>query len=143
MLRLTRRYPFCASHRLHLDSLSEEENQRLFGKCNNPYGHGHNYVLEVSVSGRTDAESGMLIGRAALDELVHEAVLPRIDHKDMNADVVEFRELNPTTENLLKVIAGWLCEAWRERRPAPNARLDRIRLVETGKNSFELTMESQ
>lgn len=138
MLRLTRRYPFCASHRLHVDSLSPEENRDLFGKCNNPYGHGHNYVLEVSVVGEPDAETGMLVDRAALDRIVRESILPRIDHKDMNADVPEFSELNPTTENLAQVIGGWLCRAWSDSPQAETARLSRVRLEETGRNTFEL-----
>ena len=142
MLRLTRRYPFCASHRLHVDSLSDQENRELFGKCNNPYGHGHNYVLEVSLTGEAAPDTGMVFDRAKLDELVRKSVLPRIDHKDMNADVAEFGDLNPTTENLALVIGQWLCRAWREAYPDSPARLSRVRLEETGKNSFELDMEA-
>ena len=141
MLRLTRRYPFCASHRLHLDSLSEEENQELFGKCNNPYGHGHNYVLHVTVRGKADPETGMLADREALDRAVREDVLPHIDHKDMNEAVPEFADLNPTTENLLHVMGGWLCRCWQERFPQ-GPRLSRIMLEETGRNTFALEMEN-
>ena len=140
MLRLTRRYPFCASHRLQVDSLTEEENQRLFGKCNNPYGHGHNYVLELSIEGEADPDTGLLAARDALDRMVHERVIAQIDHKDMNADVAEFQQRNPTTENLAIVMGEWLCQAWRAAPPAPGARLARIRLEETGKNSFEFDM---
>ena len=139
MWRLTRSYPFCASHRLHLDSLSEEENRRLFDKCNNPFGHGHNYVLEVSVEGEPDPATGLLIGRAELDALVREKVLSRIDHKDMNCDVPEFERLNPTTENLAKVISGWLREAWPD-ESSGRSRAARVRLVETRKNSFTLEL---
>jgi len=142
MTRLTRRYPFSASHRLHVDSLSDEENRELFGKCNNPFGHGHNYVLEVSVTGDAEPGFGMLIDRAELDRLVRESVLDDIDHRDMNADVPEFQELNPTTENLAIVIGRRLCRAWRESRPESKVRLSRVRLEETGRNSFELPMES-
>lgn len=142
MTRLTRRYPFSASHRLHVDSLSDEENRELFGKCNNPFGHGHNYVLEVSVAGDAEPGFGMLIDRAELDQLVQESVLNHIDHRDMNADVPEFQELNPTTENLAIVIGRRLCRAWRQSRPESKVRLSRVRLEETGRNSFELPMES-
>jgi 6-pyruvoyltetrahydropterin/6-carboxytetrahydropterin synthase len=141
MLRLTRRYPFCASHRLHLASLTEQENQELFGKCNNPYGHGHNYVLHVTVRGEADPATGMLIRRDELDRVVRTEVLPRIDHKDMNQAVPEFAALNPTTENLAQVIGGWLCRAWPGRFPADGPKLSRIVLEETGRNTFTLEME--
>jgi len=142
MTRLTRRYPFSASHRLQVDALSAEENRELFGKCNNPYGHGHNYVLEVSVAGEAEPGFGMLIDRADLDQLVRNSVLADIDHRDMNADVPEFQDLNPTTENLALVIGRRLCRAWRRQYPASAVRLSRIRLEETGRNSFELQMEN-
>jgi len=137
---LRQQFEFAASHRLHVDSLSAEENRELFGKCNNPYGHGHNYVLHVSVRGETDPETGMILSREALDELVREDVLPRIDHKDMNAAVDELRDLVPTTENLARVLGEWLCESWR-RRGLDGARLSRVTLEETGRNTFVLEME--
>jgi 6-pyruvoyltetrahydropterin/6-carboxytetrahydropterin synthase len=94
-MELTRVYSFSASHRLHVDALSAEENQRLFGKCNNPNGHGHNYVLHVTVGGEAAPETGMVVEREAVDRLVNEAVLPKIDRKDMNAAVQEFANLTP------------------------------------------------
>ena len=139
-MELTRVYPFSASHRLHVESLSEEENQRLFGKCNNPYGHGHNYVLHVTVGGEAAADSGMIVEREAVDRLVSEAVLLRIDRKDMNAAVQEFADLTPTTENLARVIGGWLKAAWPRHFAAGEPRLRKIRLQETGRNTFELRM---
>ncbi len=142
MVELTRVYPFSASHRLHVDSLSEEENQRLFGKCNNPYGHGHNYDLHVTVAGDPATASGMVVKRDAIDRVVRDAVMPRIDRKDMNAAVPEFADLTPTTENLAQVIGQWLGEAWTEHFPDGQLRLSRIRLQETGRNSFELRMGS-
>lgn len=142
MVELTRVYPFSASHRLHVDSLSEEENQRLFGKCNNPYGHGHNYELHVTVAGDPGTASGMVVERDAIDRVVRDAVMPRIDRKDMNAAVPEFADLTPTTENLAQVIGQWLGEAWTEHFPDGQPRLSRIRLQETGRNSFELRMGS-
>ncbi len=142
MLRVTRRYPFSASHRLHVDGLSDEENRTLFGKCNNPFGHGHNYVLHVSVSGEPSPDTGLLIDRDELDRVAREAVLRRVDRKDMNAAIPEFQELVPTTENLAKVIGQWLCQAWRERFSEGGPRLSRLLLEETGRNTFELKMES-
>jgi 6-pyruvoyltetrahydropterin/6-carboxytetrahydropterin synthase len=142
VIELTRVYSFSASHRLHVDSLSEEENQQLFGKCNNPYGHGHNYVLHVSVTGDPATDSGMVVDRDEMDRVVRDAVLPRIDRKDMNAAVQEFADLTPTTENLSRVIGQWLSEAWAEFFPNGQPRLSRIRLQETGRNSFELRMGS-
>ena len=140
-MKLSRRYQFCASHRLHLDSLSADENRELFGKCNNPFGHGHDYVLHVTVAGDLDPETGRLVDRDALDRLVREDVLPRIDHKDMNAAVPEFKTLNPTTENLAKVIGDWLCAAFRRRFTAQGPKLAAVRLEETGRNTFDLSME--
>jgi 6-pyruvoyltetrahydropterin/6-carboxytetrahydropterin synthase len=139
-MELTRVYPFSASHRLHVHSLPEEENQRLFGKCNNPYGHGHNYVLHVTVAGEAAADSGMVVEREAVDRLVTEAVLLRIDRKDMNAAVQEFADLTPTTENLARVIGGWLSAAWPGYFPAGKPCLRKIRLQETARNTFELRM---
>ena len=139
-MELTRVYPFSASHRLHVEGLSEEENQRLFGKCNNPYGHGHNYVLHLTVAGETHPESGMIVARDAVDRLVNEEVLPRIDRKDMNAAVEEFAKLTPTTENLARVIGDWLEAAWPKYFPGGKPRLRKIRLQETGRNMFELRM---
>ena len=139
MLRLTKRYPFSASHRLHTDRLSDEENARLFGKCNNPYGHGHNYVLEVSVSGEDDPASGMLLQRAELDRLVHRAVLDKVDHANLNTDVAAMKDVVPTTENLALVIGNWLREACEKEFEGRPIRLNRIRIEETPRNSFEVT----
>src|SRR5439155_25755793 len=88
------------SHRLHSQRLTEEENYRVFGKCNNPYGHGHNYVLEVSLSGRIDPATGMIANLADLDAFVERHVLEEFDHRSLNEDVAAFRHKVPTTENL-------------------------------------------
>jgi len=141
VFRVTRTYRFSASHRLHVEELGEEQNHRLFGKCNNPYGHGHNYTLHVTAAGDPDGETGLALNRRALDELVEEAVLARIDRRDMNADVAEFQELVPTTENLARVTAEWLCREWSQRFGAAGPRLSRIRLEETGRNTFDLDLE--
>lgn len=136
MTYLTRRYPFSASHRLHSDRMSPEENSRLFGKCNNPYGHGHNYGLEVTVGGEIDPQTGMVVSPAALDAHVKRAVLSRLDHSNLNTDVPEFRSSVPTTENLGVEIARWLREGWPSVSSA--GRLARIRLEETGSNIIEI-----
>lgn len=129
-VHLSRRYRFSASHRLHRAELSEAENQRLYGKCANPYGHGHNYVVEVTVSGPIDAATGMVANLSDLDSFVEREVVEAFDHKYLNEEVAEFRTLVPTTENVCR-------DVWRRVQPFPKARLERIRIEETGKNSFE------
>ena len=131
-MKLTRRYRFAASHRLDVASLSPEENRRLFGKCNNPYGHGHDYVVDVTVDGRPD-ESGQVVNRATLDELVRERILNRVDHKNLNCDVPELRGIVPTTENLAEALRQALAQEW-----PLTARLSGVRISETDRNTFEL-----
>lgn len=129
---VTRTYEFSASHRLHAATLSDEENARTFGKCNNPAGHGHNYVLEVTLRGRPGAD-GALVRAADVDRVVNEAVVDRWDHRHLNADLPEFAAVNPTAEEIARV-------AW-ERLDAPlaavGARLARIKLRETARNHVE------
>ncbi len=127
---LGRRYRFSASHRLHSDRLSEEENQQVYGKCNNPYGHGHNYVLEVQVSGEVDPATGMIANLADLDGYVEREVLEAFDHRNLNEEVAAFREVVPTTENLC-------IEIFSRMKDFPAAHLERVRIEETGNNSFE------
>ena len=134
-LELTRRYTFSASHRLHSNHLAEAENQRMYGKCNNPFGHGHNYVGEVSVTGAVDAATGMIANLSDLDAYVAREVLEPFDHTYLNKDVAAFREVVPTTENLC-------IEIFERLKKFPGARLARIRLEETGRNSFEYAGES-
>ena|SRR4029077_18161764 len=134
-IELGRRYRFSASHRLHSSQLSEEENRRVFGKCNNPHGHGHNYVVEVSMSGDVDPATGMIANLADLDTFVECQVLEEFDHKSLNEDVAAFREKVPTTENLC-------IEIFRRLKSFPKAKLERIRVEETGNNSFEYTGEN-
>src|ERR1700693_58480 len=102
-MKLTRRYRFSASHRLDTPALSPEENRKLYGKCNNPYGHGHNYVLDVTLEG-SPGVSGLVASRSALDTLVSERVLARMDHRNLNEDVAELASAVATTENLALVI---------------------------------------
>src|SRR5258708_1483751 len=129
-LYLTRRYSFAASHRLHSVQLGEEENQRIYGKCNNPYGHGHNYIIEVAVSGAVDPATGMIANLSDLDAYVKREVIEPFDHKYLNEEIAEFRECVPTTENLC-------IEIFNRLRDFPSAKLERVRIEETSKNSFE------
>jgi 6-pyruvoyltetrahydropterin/6-carboxytetrahydropterin synthase len=139
MIRLTRRYRFSASHRLHVNSLSENENRELFGKCNNPYGHGHDYALDVSVVGRIDPSTGQVVRLADLDRLVKDQVLTGFEHRNLNADVPEFGEIIPTSENIVRSIESRLKEKWTAAFAGEAPRLAGIRLQETRRNRFELT----
>ena len=125
-----RRYTLSASHRLHTPALSEEQNSAAYGKCNNPHGHGHNYVVEVLVGGPIDAETGMVIDLARLDAAVQAAVLERFDHANLNLDPM-FSNRVPTTENLCKAVFQLLQE------PVAPAELAHVRVEETENNSFE------
>jgi 6-pyruvoyltetrahydropterin/6-carboxytetrahydropterin synthase len=134
-VELGRRYRFSASHRLHSAKLGEEENRRVYGKCNNPRGHGHNYVVEVVVSGAVDPATGMIANLADLDAFVERAVIEPFDHRSLQDEVEAFRHAVPTTENLC-------LEIYRRLRAFPKARLVRVRVEETGKNSFEYAGDS-
>ena len=127
---LTRRYMFSASHRLHSDAMSDTENAATYGKCNNPYGHGHNYALEVTVSGQVDDATGMVCNLVDLDGFVHSEILDRFDHENLNVRP-EFDRLVPTTENLCTTIYDIL------QRGFTRAHLERVRIEETMMNSFE------
>jgi 6-pyruvoyltetrahydropterin/6-carboxytetrahydropterin synthase len=128
---LTRRYWFAASHRLHSDKLSEDENRNVYGKCNNPYGHGHNYALEVTVSGQVADDTGMICDLAEIDRVVRLEILERFDHQNLNC-VPEFREIVPTTENLCIEVFNILNRSFQA------AHLEKVRLEETSQNSFEV-----
>jgi 6-pyruvoyltetrahydropterin/6-carboxytetrahydropterin synthase len=133
---LTRRYRFSASHRLHSEEMSAEENRATYGKCNNPFGHGHNYVLEVTVSGQVDPSTGMVCNLVDLDGVVEREVLSRYDLSNLNV-LQEFTQLVPTTENLSIEIFEIL------QRGFAQAHLDRVRLEETMMNSFEYAGENE
>jgi 6-pyruvoyltetrahydropterin/6-carboxytetrahydropterin synthase len=126
---LSRRYRFSASHRLHSEQMSEEENRATYGKCNNPHGHGHNYVVQVTVSGQVD-ENGMVCNLIDLDECVQREIVSRFDLENLNTKP-EFTDLVPTTESLCTVIYDIL------KREFSQAHLERVRLEETMFNSFE------
>lgn len=125
-----RRYMLSASHRLHAESLSDEENRATYGKCNNPHGHGHNYEIEVLVGGDVDRETGMVVNMATLDETVQKAVVERFDHTNLNCDPLFVNQV-PTTENLTKVVFDLLKHA------LPAGKLEYVRVEETENNFFE------
>ncbi len=133
-LSLTRRYRFAASHRLHRPNFSESENQLIYGKCSSPYGHGHNYSLEVTVTGTVDPETGMVANLGELDPFVEREVVEAFDHKYLNEEVPEFSREVPTAENICR-------EIYRRLKTFPAAHLERVRLEETSKNSFEFDGE--
>jgi 6-pyruvoyltetrahydropterin/6-carboxytetrahydropterin synthase len=132
LMTLTRSFEFAASHRLHVPQLSEAENIDMFGKCNNPAGHGHNYVVDVTVSGEPDPRTGMIVDLAALDAAVNELVVDRYDHKHLNVDLPEFADKAPTSE----VIAE---EIFRRLDGKLPAQLFRVRLHETARSYFEVS----
>ena len=139
MIALTRCYRFSASHRLHLQSLSAQQNAELYGKCNNPYGHGHNYRLEVSVTGAVHQITGQMIPLGQLDRLVQEQVLTSFEHRNLNVDIPQMGELVPTTENVLAVITGLLQQRWNDYIPGA-ARLYRVHIQETDRNGFGILL---
>lgn len=131
MLRMTESFEFSASHRLHCSQLSDEENRRVFGKCNNPRGHGHNYVVEVTIEGAADGVTGLLAPPGMLEALVKRQVIDRFDHKHLNEDCPEFWHLNPSVENIARVAFGLLHAELRE------PRLAAVRVWETPKTWAE------
>jgi 6-pyruvoyltetrahydropterin/6-carboxytetrahydropterin synthase len=129
-----RRYMLSASHRLHSDALSDAENREVYGKCNNPHGHGHNYVVEVLMGGAVDAETGMVVNLTALDEAVRSRVIERFDHTNLNLDPL-FTKRVPTTENLCRAVFELIDGS------VEPARLVQVRVEETENNFFEYSGE--
>ncbi len=127
---LTRRYWFSASHRLHCDDMSDGENKRVYGKCNNPHGHGHNYAVEVTVGGHVDPRTGMICNLVDLDEFVGRNILERFGHENLNT-LPDFKGVVPTTENLCVRIYQILEREFR------HATVEKVRIEETMLNSFE------
>ena len=140
---LTRKYFFSASHRLHTPALSELDNARVFGKCNNPYGHGHNYEVEVTVRGPVCPDTGLVVNRKMLDDYVQERVVLRFAYKNVNLDISELKGLVPTTENLAIVIADLLSSDWTAHFGASGPVLTRLHIQETDRNGFELLIGDQ
>jgi 6-pyruvoyltetrahydropterin/6-carboxytetrahydropterin synthase len=127
---LSRRYIFSASHRLHSEAMSDAENVATYGKCNNPFGHGHNYTLEVTVSGPVEQSTGMLCNLVDLDGFVQREILERFDRQNLNT-LAEFAGAVPTTENLCMAVYDILQRGFR------HAHLEKVRFEETLMNSFE------
>jgi 6-pyruvoyltetrahydropterin/6-carboxytetrahydropterin synthase len=127
---LHRRYLFSASHRLHNDAMTPAENAATYGKCNNPHGHGHNYTLEVTVSGQVDPATGMVCNLVDLDGFVAREILERFDHQNLNT-LPEFADRVPTTENLCIAVYDILQRGFHK------AHLERVRFEETMMNAFE------
>jgi 6-pyruvoyltetrahydropterin/6-carboxytetrahydropterin synthase len=127
---LTRRYKFSASHRLHSPELSDQQNRATYGKCNNPYGHGHNYKVEVTVSGEPDPETGMVCNLADLDNFAERELMPRFAFSNLN-ELDNFRNQVPTTENLSRELFHLFRDRFRL------AKVEKVRIEETMMNSFE------
>ncbi len=141
MIVVARRYRFCASHRLHAAALGEEENRSLYGKCNNPFGHGHNYEVEVRARGPVEAATGRAVDVRALDELVRRHVIEPFDHRNLNAEIEAFRNQAPTSENLGLEIARRLKQKWREAFPDAWPRLEAVCITETPRNIFKVAAD--
>jgi 6-pyruvoyltetrahydropterin/6-carboxytetrahydropterin synthase len=129
-LQVTSRYRFAAAHRLDTPALSAEENRKLYGKCNNPFGHGHDYILDVTVDGPLD-ENGLVVNREAFDAVVRQSVISKLDHKNLNVDLPEFAASVSTTENLAMLVRDYLKAAW-----TLPVKLVRVRISETERNTF-------
>jgi len=135
MFQLTQSFEFAAAHRLSCPGISDAENARLFGKCSNPHGHGHNYVLEVTVASSIDDRTGWVVELAQLDRTVRERVIAPFDHKNLNVECADFARLNPTVENIARVIFDRLKDA------VGPARLARVRVWETPKTYAECSAD--
>ena len=131
MITITRRVEFSAAHRLHNPELSDEENRRLYGVCNNPMGHGHNYAVEVSVRGDVPAKTGMVMDLKDLKDVLHRVVHATCDHKHLNHDVPMLEGVIPTAENL--AIRFWDGVA-RELKAFPGVELHQVRVIESRDN---------
>jgi 6-pyruvoyltetrahydropterin/6-carboxytetrahydropterin synthase len=138
---VTRLYRFSASHRLHTKALSDSENARIFGKCNNPYGHGHNYELQVTVHGSINPQTGLVVPVDELDRYVDHRVLRRFSSRNINEEVAPFATLVPTTENLTMVIADLLRAEWPFASGSSPVTLRRVHVQETPRNGFEFILE--
>jgi 6-pyruvoyltetrahydropterin/6-carboxytetrahydropterin synthase len=141
-VRLSRRYGFFASHRLHSHALSDEENREIYGKCNNPHGHGHNYEVELTVRGEVDPRTGRALDLAALDALAETEILAPFRYRNLNEELTAFREVVPTTENLGLEMDRRLREAWGKAFAADGPSLETVRIWETERNICEVGAKS-
>jgi 6-pyruvoyltetrahydropterin/6-carboxytetrahydropterin synthase len=133
MISLTRRYHFPASHRLHSPRLSDSENARLYGKCNNPFGHGHDYTLELTLTGELDAGSGLLVPLSRLDGFVQEKILRLFAYRNINIDVPQFADL-------VRIIGDLVRRHWADSFADLPVHVSRIQIQETERNGFELLL---
>jgi len=133
MVRLSQKFEFSASHRLHSDALSEEENRKCFGKCNNPHGHGHNYEVQVTLAGTPAGDTGLLVDVPSFERTVAQTVIDRLDHKNLNVEVPEFRDLIPSVENIARVIYRML----KPKLQSGDTRLASVTVWETPKTWCE------
>ncbi|MBL8296486.1 MAG: 6-carboxytetrahydropterin synthase [Bryobacterales bacterium] len=136
MVKVTRQYRFSASHRLHSPQLSDDENRQVYGKCNNPYGHGHDYVVQVQVSGPVDEDTGLALPVEVLDGLMERLVLRDVANGNLN-DLPAFAEVVPTTEMLAIEVDRRLRARWSAVFPETWPQLDGVRILETKRNVFE------
>jgi 6-pyruvoyltetrahydropterin/6-carboxytetrahydropterin synthase len=136
MVRITRKVEFSASHVYDNPAFSAEENRRVFGKCNNPHGHGHNYTLEVTIAGEPDPRTGMVLDLKELKEILQRDVVERMDHRHLNIEVPELKGLIPTCENVALVI-------WKLLEPRiATGKLDRVRLYESADLYADVTRDA-
>lgn len=138
-VHVSRKYGFFAAHRLHARGLSDAENQAVFGKCNNPNGHGHNYEVEITVDGVVDAITGRAVDLAALDALAEREILAPLRYRNLNEEVAAFEDAVPTTENLAFELDRRLRMAWSGAFPGGMPRLEKIRIWETERNICEIS----
>ena len=138
IVSLTRRYQFAASHRLHSIELTDEENRQTFGKCNNPFGHGHDYEVEVTVRGHVDGQTGRAVDLRALDALAERTILVPFRWRNLNEEVEVFRTQVPTTENLALEVDRRLRESWNTVFPNGGPALEKVRIRETDRNICEV-----
>lgn len=136
---LSRRYGFTAAHRLHARGLSDAENRAIYGKCNNPFGHGHDYQVEITVAGEVDPVTGRVVSLEALDALAQREAVEPFHYRNLNEEVAAFREAVPTTENLAIEVDRRMRKAWHEAFPRGTARLEKIRIWETPRNICEVS----
>ena len=139
MVSVTRIFNFCAGHRLSRPEWTDDQNFAVFGPCANPNGHGHNYSLEVTVSGKINPETGMVLNLRQLETLVQDSFITAVDHKNLNADVAWFANLVPTTENVIEVAWARIAEAIASK--FSEARLVSMVLHETPKNRVSKTAD--
>lgn len=138
MVRLSRRYGFTASHRLHSPALTDEENRATYGKCDNPFGHGHNYEVEVSVRGKVHPVTGRVVDLAALDGVAHAEILGPLGYRDLNS-LEAFRDMVPTTENLAAEVHRRLRSVWAGVFGESGPVLEKVRIWETERNICEVS----